>query len=172
MRCVNQRPAGINASAGRLRVAPFPRFTHSLIHPIYRVKHWLVKSEPEAYSWATFVQEDGTAWTGVRNYQARNNLNLMQPGDLVLFYHSVSEKAIVGLAEVAALAHPDATAEAGSPWVAVPLRPVQPISRPVGLAQLKADARLGELALIRQSRLSVLPVRPEEFDAILEMGAE
>lgn len=136
------------------------------------LKHWLVKSEPEAYSWATFVQEDGTAWTGVRNYQARNNLNLMQPGDLVLFYHSVSEKAIVGLAEVAALAHPDATAEAGSPWVAVPLRPVQPISRPVGLAQLKADARLGELALIRQSRLSVLPVRPEEFDAILELGAE
>ncbi|GAB3851173.1 EVE domain-containing protein [Hymenobacter terrigena] len=136
------------------------------------MKHWLVKSEPEAYSWATFVQEDGTAWTGVRNYQARNNLNLMQPGDLVLFYHSVSEKAIVGLAEVAALAIPDATAETGSPWVAVPLRPVQPLSRAVGLAQLKADARLGELALIRQSRLSVLPVRPEEFDAILELGAE
>lgn len=171
LRCVNQRPAGINASAGRLRVAlvPIYSFTHLLI---YRLKHWLVKSEPEAYSWATFVQEDGTAWTGVRNYQARNNLNLMQPGDLVLFYHSVSEKAIVGLAEVAALAHPDATAEAGSPWVAVPLRPVQPLSRPVGLAQLKADARLGELALIRQSRLSVLPVRPEEFDAILELGTE
>ena len=103
------------------------------------MKHWLVKSEPEAYSWNTFVQEDGTAWTGVRNYQARNNLNLMQPGDLVLFYHSVSEKAIVGLAEVAALAIPDATAEAGSPWVAVPLRPVQPLSRAVGLAQLKAE---------------------------------
>ena len=136
------------------------------------MKHWLVKSEPEAYSWATFVQEDGTAWTGVRNYQARNNLNLMQPGDLVLFYHSVSEKAIVGLAEVAALAVPDATAETGSPWVAVPLRPVQLRARPVGLARLKADARLGELALIRQSRLSVLPVRPEEFDAILELGAE
>ena len=150
-------------------VAVFAPFTHSSIHCL---KHWLVKSEPEAYSWATFVQEDGTAWTGVRNYQARNNLNLMQPGDLVLFYHSVSEKAIVGLAEVAALAVPDATAEAGSPWVAVPLRPVQLLARPVGLARLKADARLGELALIRQSRLSVLPVRPEEFDAILELGAE
>lgn len=141
-------------------------FTHSPL------KHWLVKSEPEAYSWDTFVQEDGTAWTGVRNYQARNNLNLMQPGDLVLYYHSVSEKAVVGVAEVAAVAHPDATAEAGSPWVAVPLRPVQPLPRPVSLAQLKADGRLGELALIRQSRLSVLPVRPEEFDAILELGAK
>ena len=150
-------------------VAVFAPFTHSSIHCL---KHWLVKSEPEAYSWATFVQEDGTAWTGVRNYQARNNLNLMQPGDLVLFYHSVSEKAIVGLAEVAALAVPDVTAETGSPWVAVPLRPVQLLARPVGLARLKADARLGELALIRQSRLSVLPVRPEEFDAILELGAE
>ena len=136
------------------------------------MKHWLVKSEPDKYSWATFVQEDGTAWTGVRNYQARNNLNLMQPGDLVLYYHSVSEKAVVGVAEVAALAAPDATAEAGSPWVAVQLRPVQQLSQPVSLAQLKADARLGELALIRQSRLSVLPVRPEEFDAIAALGAK
>jgi predicted RNA-binding protein with PUA-like domain len=144
----------------------------SLILPLTALKHWLVKSEPEKYSWTTFVQEDGTAWTGVRNYQARNNLNLMQPGDLVLYYHSVSEKAVVGVAEVAALAHPDATAEAGSPWVAVPLRPVQPLPQPVSLAQLKADVRLGELALIRQSRLSVLPVRPEEFDAILELGVK
>ena len=138
----------------------------------FTLKHWLVKSEPESYSWSTFVAEDGTAWTGVRNYQARNNLNLMQPGDLVLFYHSVSEKAVVGIAEVAALAAPDATAEAGSPWVAVHLRPVQPLPRPVALAELKADARLSELALIRQSRLSVLPVRPEEFDAIAALGAK
>ncbi len=136
------------------------------------MNYWLVKSEPEAYSWADFLRDDGTAWTGVRNYQARNNLNLMQPGDQVLFYHSVSEKAVVGIAEVAAVAIPDATAEAGSPWVAVPLRPVQPLPRPVSLAQLKTDVRLGELALIRQSRLSVLPVRPEEFDAILELGAK
>ncbi|MFD2721458.1 EVE domain-containing protein [Hymenobacter monticola] len=136
------------------------------------MKHWLVKSEPDKYSWDTFVAEDGTAWTGVRNYQARNNLNLMQPGDLVLYYHSVSEKAVVGIAEVAALAAPDATAEAGSPWVAVQLRPVQPLLRPVALAQIKADARLSELALLRQSRLSVLPVRPEEYDAILALGAK
>ena len=136
------------------------------------MKHWLVKSEPEAYSWATFITDDGTAWTGVRNYQARNNLNLMQPGDLVLFYHSVSEKAVVGIAEVAALAAPDTTADAGSPWVAVHLRPVQPLSQPVTLAQLKADVRFSELALLRQSRLSVLPVRPEEFDAVLALGAK
>lgn len=116
------------------------------------------------------MQEDGTAWTGVRNYQARNNLNLMQPGDLVLYYHSVSERAVVGIAEVAALAAPDATAEAGSPWVAVQLRPVQPLPQPVTLVQLKADTRLAELALLRQSRLSVLPVRPEEFDVILALG--
>ena len=166
---VGSLPLGLCKLRDQRIDSPPYSFTHLPTHPL---KHWLVKSEPEAYSWATFVQEDGTAWTGVRNYQARNNLNLMQPGDLVLFYHSVSEKAVVGLAEVAALAIPDATAEAGSPWVAVPLRPVQLLARPVGLAQLKADVRLGELALIRQSRLSVLPVRPEEFDAILELGAE
>ncbi|MDO7846879.1 EVE domain-containing protein [Hymenobacter sp. M29] len=136
------------------------------------MRHWLVKSEPDKYSWDTFTAEDGTAWTGVRNYQARNNLNLMQPGDLVLYYHSVSEKAVVGIAEVAALAAPDATAEAGSPWVAVHLRPVQRLPQPVSLAQIKADARLSELALLRQSRLSVLPVRPEEFDAVLALGAK
>ena len=136
------------------------------------MNYWLVKSEPAAYSWADFVEEGSTAWTGVRNYQARNNLNLMQPGDLVLFYHSVSEKAVVGVAEVAAMAAPDATAEVGSPWVAVALRPVQPLPQPVSLARLKADARLSELALLRQSRLSVLPVRPEEFDAVLALGAK
>jgi len=134
------------------------------------LNYWLVKSEPEAYSWTTFTQDQSTAWTGVRNYQARNNLNLMQPGDLVLFYHSVSEKAVVGVAEVMAAASPDATAEAGSPWVAVQLRPHHALPRPVALAALKADARLSQLALLRQSRLSVLPVRPEEFDAILELG--
>ena len=106
----------------------------------------------------------------MRNYQARNNLNLMQPGDLVLFYHSMSDKAVVGVAEVAAPATPDATAEAGSPWVAVRLRPLQALAQPVPLAALKADARLSGLALLRQSRLSVTPVRAEEFDAVLALG--
>jgi predicted RNA-binding protein with PUA-like domain len=135
------------------------------------MNYWLVKSEPEAYAWADLVRETGTDWTGVRNYQARNNLQAMQPGDLVLFYHSVSEKAVVGVAVVHTAAAPDATAEAGSPWVAVHLRPHAPLPRPVPLAALKAEARLGQLALLRQSRLSVLPVRPEEFDIVLELGA-
>ena len=134
------------------------------------MNYWLVKSEPEAYSWTQFLADDGTAWTGVRNYQARNNLNAMRPGDQVLFYHSMTEKAVVGLAEVVAPAAPDATAEAGSPWVAVALRPVQALPRPVTLATLKADNRLAELALLRQSRLSVLPVRPEEFELIIRLG--
>jgi predicted RNA-binding protein with PUA-like domain len=135
------------------------------------MKYWLVKSEPAAYSWADFTQDAGTDWTGVRNYQARNNLQAMQPGDLVLFYHSVTEKAVVGVAIVHAAHAPDATAEAGSPWVAVHLRPHAPLARPVPLAALKAEARLAQLALLRQSRLSVLPVRPEEFDTVLELGA-
>jgi predicted RNA-binding protein with PUA-like domain len=135
------------------------------------MNYWLVKSEPEAYAWADLVRETGTDWTGVRNYQARNNLQAMQPGDLVLFYHSVSEKAVVGVAVVHAAAAPDATAEAGSPWVAVHLRPHAPLPRPVPLAALKAEVRLGQLALLRQSRLSVLPLRPEEFDIVLELGS-
>ena len=140
-------------------------FTHSPI-----VKHWLVKSEPDAYSWSAFVREGGTDWTGVRNYQARNNLQAMQPGDLVLFYHSVSEKAVVGVAEVETAAAPDATAEAVSPWVAVRLRPHAPLARPVPLAALKAEPRLAALGLLRQSRLSVTPVTPDEFDVVLALG--
>ena len=134
------------------------------------MNYWLVKSEPEAYSWADFIRDTGTDWTGVRNYQARNNLQAMQPGDLALFYHSVSEKAVVGVALVHAHHAPDATAEAGSPWVAVHLRPHTPLARPVPLAALKADARLAQLGLLRQSRLSVTPVRPEEFDLILALA--
>jgi predicted RNA-binding protein with PUA-like domain len=134
------------------------------------MNYWLVKSEPEAYSWADFTRDGGTDWTGVRNYQARNNLQAMQPGDLVLFYHSVSDKAVVGVAIVAAAAAPDATAEAGSPWVAVHLRPHEALARPVPLAALKAEPRLGQMGLLRQSRLSVTPLRPEEFDLVLELG--
>jgi predicted RNA-binding protein with PUA-like domain len=139
-------------------------------YPLLILKHWLVKSEPEAYSWADFVRDGGTDWTGVRNYQARNNLQAMQPGDLALFYHSVSEKAVVGVALVHAAASPDATAEAGSPWVAVHLRPHAPLACPVPLAALKAEPRLATLGLIRQSRLSVTPVTADEFDVVLALG--
>ena len=134
------------------------------------MNYWLVKSEPNAYSWADFINENGTAWTGVRNYQARNNLNLMRPGDLVLFYQSVTNPQVVGLAEVAAPAGPDPTAAAGSPWVAVALRPVRALARPVPLAALTADGQLRELALLRQSRLSVVPVRAAEFAAVLALA--
>lgn len=135
------------------------------------MNHWLVKSEPAAYSWADFIRDGGTAWTGVRNYQARNFLQQMQPGDLVLYYHSVSDKQVVGVAQVAAAAAPDATAEAGSGWVAVHLKPHEPLARPVSLAQIKQDQRLNQIGLLRQSRLSVMPLRPEEFDVILELSA-
>lgn len=135
------------------------------------MKYWLVKSEPAAYSWTDFTRDNGTDWTGVRNFQARNFLQQMQPGDLVLYYHSVTDKQVVGIATVAAPAAPDATAETGSGWVAVHLRPHQPLSRPVSLAQIKQDARLTQIGLLRQSRLSVMPLRPEEFDVLLELGS-
>ncbi|NML67726.1 EVE domain-containing protein [Hymenobacter sp. RP-2-7] len=135
------------------------------------MNYWLVKSEPEAYAWADLVRDAETDWTGVRNYQARNNLQAMQPGDLVLFYHSVSEKAVVGVAEVTAAAAPDATAEAGSSWVAVRLRPHAPLPQAVPLAALKAEPRLAQLGLLRQSRLSVTPVNPAHFDLVLALGS-
>ncbi|RSK35432.1 EVE domain-containing protein [Hymenobacter metallilatus] len=135
------------------------------------MNYWLVKSEPAAYSWADFVRDGGTDWTGVRNFQARNFLQQMQPGDLVLYYHSVTEKQVVGVAKVAAPAAPDATAEAGSGWVAVHLMPQQALARPVPLARIKQDERLSQIGLLRQSRLSVMALRPEEFDRLLELGS-
>ncbi|MET4106634.1 EVE domain-containing protein [Hymenobacter sp. UYP22] len=134
------------------------------------MNYWLVKSEPAAYSWADFVRDGGTDWTGVRNFQARNFLHQMQPGDLVLYYHSVTDKQVVGIAQVAAPAAPDATAEAGSGWVAVHLQPQQPFARPVTLAQIKQEPRLSQIGLLRQSRLSVMALRPEEFDTLVELG--
>jgi predicted RNA-binding protein with PUA-like domain len=135
------------------------------------LKYWLVKSEPAAYSWTDFVRDGSTAWTGVRNFQARNYLQQMQPGDLVLFYHSVTDKTVVGIAEVAAHAAPDTTAPPDSGWVAVALRPQQPLPQPVSLSQIKQDVRLSQIGLLRQSRLSVMPLRSEEFDAVLELGS-
>jgi len=131
--------------------------------------YWLVKQEPEAYSWQTFLKQKRTAWTGVRNFQARNNLRAMAKGDLVLFYHSVSEKQIVGLARVEKEHYPDATAEEGD-WVAVDLVPVKSLKTPVTLEQLKADKVLKEMPLVRQSRLSVTPVSEEQFERIMKLA--
>jgi predicted RNA-binding protein with PUA-like domain len=132
-------------------------------------KHWLVKQEPEAYSWDTFTQEGQTAWTGVRNFQARNNLRAMSKADWVLFYHSGEAKEVVGLAKVSRTAYPDPTATEGD-WSAVDLVPVKPLRRPVTLAQIKADQELRNLPLVRNSRLSVVPVAPELFARLLELA--
>jgi len=133
------------------------------------MNYWLVKQEPSAYSWETFVAEGGTAWTGVRNFQARNNLKSMRKGDRVLFYHSVEGKAVVGIAEVKREAYPDPTAEKGE-WVCVDLVPVKPMKQPVTLEAIKAEPELANIALIRQSRLSVMPLTRVEYDKILTMG--
>ena len=131
---------------------------------------WLAKSEPETYSWDDFVREGRTDWTGVRNFQARNNLRQMKAGDRVLFYHSGTGKCVVGIAEVVKAGYPDPTA--GDPqWVAVDLKPVKPLNEPVPLASIRYHAKLGNMPLIRQSQLSVMPLTKEEFETILAMGA-
>ena len=131
--------------------------------------YWLVKQEPEKYPWAQFVKDKGTYWDGVRNYQARNNLRSMKKGDLVLYYHSVSEKAVVGVAKVMTQAYPDPTAKEGD-WSVVDLKPLKAITEPVTLDQIKTDPKLSEVALIKQSRLSVMPLRADEFKRILLLG--
>ncbi len=134
-----------------------------------RKNHWLVKQEPEAYSWENFLRDKKTAWTGVRNFQARNHLRAMKKGDLVLFYHSVSEKAVVGIARVEREAYPDPTAKEGD-WSAVDLVPFKSLPAPVTLARIKADRGLQQLPLLRQSRLSVMPVTAGEFETILGLA--
>lgn len=132
-------------------------------------KFWLVKQEPAAYAWSDLLREGHTDWTGVRNYQARNNLQAMQPEDSVLFYHSQTERAVVGLAAVELPAFPDPTATAGN-WVAVQIRAVRPFVQPVTLAQIKAHPQLQNVGLIKQSQLSVMPLSPNEFALICNLG--
>ena len=131
---------------------------------------WVVKQEPSSYSWSDFVAEGETAWTGVRNYTARNNLRKMSAGESVLFYHSGKDKAVVGLAEVIKAAYPDPTAN-DEQWVAVDLKPVRKLKNPVPLAAIRYDKRLSQLPLIRQSQLSVMPLTKDEFDVIVALGA-
>ena len=133
--------------------------------------YWLFKSEPGTWSWDDQVSrgDRGEQWDGVRNYQARNNMKTMKVGDLGFFYHSVDEKRIVGVVEVCAEAHPDSTTD-DARWECVDIKAVAPFPRPVTLAEIKAEPRLSELALVRQSRLSVVPVSPVEWKIICEMG--
>src|SRR5216684_2433943 len=131
---------------------------------------WMVKQEPETYSWNDFVRDGRTDWTGVRNFQARNNLRQMKAGDTVLFYHSGTGKCVVGIAEVAKAAYPDPTAD-DPQWVAVDLKPLKPLNEPVLLASIRYHAKLANLPLIRQSQLSVMPLTKEEFETIVAMGS-
>ncbi len=132
--------------------------------------YWLMKSEPAAYSWADLVRDGGTEWDGVRNNAATLHLKAMAVGDRALFYHSMSDKAVVGVMEVTRAARPDAKAEEGERWVSVHVKPVAALPRPVTLAEIKAEPRLAAMELIRQSRLSVAPVRGEEWTLITELA--
>ena len=133
------------------------------------VSYWLGKSEPSKYPWEKLLADKKTTWDGVRSFQARNNLRKMKKGDLFLFYHSNEGKSIVGVAKILKEAYPDPTAEEGD-WSVVDIAPVKTLKVPVPLAQIKADKKLSGLALVRQSRLSVSPVTPAEFERILELA--
>lgn len=130
------------------------------------MNYWLVKQEPEAYSFDDLLKDGKTDWTGVRNFQARNNLREMKIGDKVLFYHSVSEKSVVGLAKVSREEFPDPLDEK---WFAVEIKPVEKFAKPVTLEQIKAEEGLQNIALIKQSRLSVMPLTEGEFELILKL---
>jgi len=135
------------------------------------MKYWLIKSEPNTYSWDDFVKLGKDHWDGVRNYQARNNMKVMKKGDLALFYHSVNAKEVVGIAEVVTEYYQDPTTD-DDRWVVVDLVPYKKLKRSVTLSQVKNDDRLTGMVLVKNSRLSVQPVRKEEFDVILELSTQ
>jgi predicted RNA-binding protein with PUA-like domain len=131
--------------------------------------YWLVKQEPEDYSWSDFVKDGRTQWTGVRNFAARNHLRAMKSGDLVFYYHSGEQKAVVGLSNVVREGFADPTATEGD-WTAVEIAPVKSLTTPVTLAQIKADSVLKEMQLVRQSRLSVSPLTAPQFERMLKLA--
>lgn len=132
-------------------------------------QHWLIKSEPFKYSFDRLVADGSTTWDGVRNFEARNNLRAMKPGDLCLYYHSNEGKAVVGIAKVARAAYPDPTSRDGD-WSAVDIEPVRPLPRPVTLEEMRSDRVLGKMAMFRRPRLSVVPVTKDEFDGVVELS--
>jgi predicted RNA-binding protein with PUA-like domain len=133
------------------------------------MNYWLVKSEPEAYSWSQLLKDGKTAWTGVRNFAARNNLRAMKKGDAVFFYHSGESKSIIGIARVAREFYPDPTADEGD-WSCVDLIPEKTLVKPVSLAQIKADNIFNEMPLVKQSRLSVSPLTKAQFERLLKLA--
>ena len=130
-------------------------------------QHWLMKSEPASYSWDNLVRDGGTEWDGVRNNAARLHLRAVTPGDEAFFYHSGDDRAVVGIMRVTGPAKPDGD---DGTWVKVPVEPLRPLPRPVTLAEIKAEPALAKMKLIRQSRLSVAPVREEEWAKVLKMA--
>jgi len=133
------------------------------------MNYWLVKQEPEDYSWEKFYQDGLTAWTGVRNFEARNNLRAMKKGELVLYYHTGDEKQVVGIARVQKEAYTDPTATEGD-WSAVDLKPVKGLKTSVTLPTIKADKVLKNMPLVRKTRLSVVPVSEEQFSRLVSLG--
>ena len=133
------------------------------------MQYWLVKTEPETYSWDTLVKEKKGVWDGVRNFQARSNMKAMKKGDLVFVYHTGEEKSIVGVAKIASEPYPEPK---DKDWIAVDLTPEKKLKKPITLAQVKTDKKLTNMVLVRASRLSVQPVKQEEFDYILELSQQ
>lgn len=133
------------------------------------MNHWLVKTEPDVYSWDQFVKDTKTFWDGVRNYEARNNMQAMEKGDLVLFYHTGDERQVVGIAKVVKGAYQDPTTDE-SAWVCVDLAPVKPLANPVTLALIKNTSSLQEMGLVKKGRISVIAVTKKEFDTIVKMA--
>ena len=134
-----------------------------------KVSFWIIKQEPSQYSWQQFEKDGSTYWDGVRNYQARNNLKAMKKGDKLLFYHSVIGKEIVGIAEVTRESYPDPTTN-DERWVVVDLKPLKAFKVPVPLEIIKTHQELSDIPLIKQSRLSVMPIKKKEFQVILKLG--
>jgi len=133
-------------------------------------QYWILKSEPSAFSYQDLERDGKTVWDGVRNYQARNNLKLMALDDAVLMYHSVTDKAMVGVAKVSKTHYPDPTDNPKGDWVVVEIKPVRPLKRSISLAEIKTDPHLADLPLIRQSRLSVIPISKDHFEYLLGLG--
>ena len=133
------------------------------------MKYWLLKSEPDAWSWENQVEEGASMWDGVRNYQARNNLKEMKKNDLCFFYHSVTERSIVGIVKVVKEYYPDPTDKTGR-FVVVDVKPTKKLKNPVSLDQIKESRKLQDIALVKQSRLSVMPLKKTEWDVIIKMS--
>ncbi|MCU0369645.1 MAG: EVE domain-containing protein [Cyclobacteriaceae bacterium] len=131
------------------------------------MKYWLMKTEPSTFSWDDLVRDKKTVWDGVRNYQARNNLKEMKKGDMALIYHSMDDKSVIGIAQITREHFADPK---DAVWEAVEIKPLKKLKEPVNLADIKKDKRLSNMVLVKNSRLSVQPVKPEEFDIVIGMG--